>query len=143
MTLNKIYVCSPLSAPTEDGIKKNMTRAKAYMQELSTKLHCRAIAPHAFLPEFLDDNRPEERAMGMALGTMFLETCDALVICGDRISKGMEAEIKHALSKEIPVLVYIEETPCAAQPRLAALDMEIKIRQGDGAIDLHIRENAV
>jgi len=143
MILNKVYVCSPLAAPTDEGIRQNMNQAKVYMKELAEKLQCRAIAPHAFLPEFLDDNIPEERALGMDTGLRFLETCDAIVICGDRISKGMDAEIKHAIAKGITVLVYIGDTPDTATPKMATMDMEIKIRQGAGAIDLHIREEVI
>ena len=48
MNKDLVYVCSPLGAPTEEGIKKNMLKAKEYVKTISEKCNCRAIAPHSF-----------------------------------------------------------------------------------------------
>lgn len=56
-----VYICSPLRASTEEGIKRNMEKAKDYMDFVSKRYGCRAVAPHAYLPQFLDDYTPEER----------------------------------------------------------------------------------
>ena len=45
-----VYICSPLSAPTKEGIQKNMERAAHYARLVSGTFGCRAIAPHSFLP---------------------------------------------------------------------------------------------
>lgn len=104
----KIYVCSPLSASTEEGIRQNMLTARRYMERISALFCCRAVAPHAFLPAFLDDHTPEERELALHFGLKFLEGCDALVICGNRISRGMEGEIIHAINCGIDILHYTE-----------------------------------
>ena len=51
-----VYICSPLSAPTKEGIRQNMEKAAHYARLVSGTFGCRAIAPHSFLPEYLDDN---------------------------------------------------------------------------------------
>ena len=104
----KLYVCSPLSAPTADGIKANMRRARQSMLEAAAHYGCRAVAPHAYLPELLDDNRPAERELALSFGKRLLSLCDAVVICGNRISKGMGEEILYAASLGKPVLLF----PC-------------------------------
>lgn len=60
------------------------------------------------LPAFLDDHTPEERELALHFGLKFLEGCDALVICGNRISRGMEGEIIHAINCGIDILHYTE-----------------------------------
>lgn len=98
------YVCSPLNAPTAEEIRENMIRAKNYAECVAKVIGCRAIAPHSFLPEYLDDNNPVEREVGMKFCYSVLEICKAVVVCGDRISRGMEQEISRA--KELGILVY-------------------------------------
>lgn len=106
--MNKVYVCSPLSAPTEAGIKRNMRKAKNYAKKISVMLGMRAIAPHSFLPDFLDDTIPEERELALNFGLDLLRQSEKIVVCGDTISKGMAAEIALARTLEIPVLHYTE-----------------------------------
>ena len=136
MTFKKVYVCSPLSAPTAFAIKQNMLTAKEYMKIISKKLSCSAVAPHAYLPEFLDDNNPPERSLGLSFGLAYLELCDALVICGNRLSNGMKAEIKRAMERSIPVLLYPYD-PSDEQPVFGGM----KIVQGDDFLDLYLRKN--
>ena len=105
VTYQKLYVCSPLSAPSPEGIEINMRKARQYMQETAAHYGCRAIAPHAYLPQLLNDRVPEERALALSFGHSLLSTCDGVVICGNTISKGMAQEIAYAASVEMPVLI--------------------------------------
>ena len=98
----KVYICSPLSAPTAEGIRRNMEAARWYMQTVSKLWDCRAVAPHAYLPEFLDDKDKQERELALSFGLAYL------VICGRRITKGMLGEIEHAAAHEIPIF-WIQE----------------------------------
>lgn len=104
-----VYICSPLSAPTEQGIRKNMEKA-AYYALVSGVTGCRAIAPHSFLPEYLDDNIPEEREAGLAFGLSVLKLSKAIVVCGSRISSGMRGEIRLAGKLDIPAYALVEST---------------------------------
>ena len=103
-----VYICSPLSAPTEQGIRKNMEKAAYYAGLVSGVTGCRAIAPHSFLPEYLDDNIPEEREAALAFGLSILKLSKAVIVCGNRISSGMRGEIRLAGELNIPAYALIE-----------------------------------
>ncbi len=103
-----VYICSPLSAPTEEGIRQNMEKAAHYARLVSGTFGCRAIAPHSFLPEYLDDNIPEEREAGLAFGLSVLKLSKAVIVCGSRISSGMRGEIKMAGELHIPAYALLE-----------------------------------
>jgi len=105
-----VYICSPLSAPTEQGIRKNMEKAAYYAGLVSDVTGCRAIAPHSFLPEYLDDNIPEEREAALAFGLSILKLSKAVIVCGNRISSGMRGEIKMAGELNIPAYALVEST---------------------------------
>lgn len=105
-----VYICSPLSAPTEQGIRKNMEKAAYYAGLISGVTGCRAIAPHSFLPEYLDDNIPEEREAALAFGLSILKLSKAVIVCGNRISSGMRGEIKMAGELDIPAYALVEST---------------------------------
>lgn len=94
----KAYICSPLSAPTLEEMQVNMLLARRHMQVIKRLYGYRTYAPHAYLPELLDDRVPEERALGLSFGMELLKRCQILIICGDRISKGMCQEMKMAVS---------------------------------------------
>lgn len=105
-----VYICSPLSAPTEQGVRKNMEKAAYYAGLVSGITGCRAIAPHSFLPEYLDDNIPEEREAAFAFGLSILKLSKAVIVCGNRISSGMRGEIKMAGELDIPAYALVEST---------------------------------
>ena len=69
----------------------------------------RAYAPHAYLPELLDDHDPEERALALSFGISLLKHCHLLIICGSRISSGMEIEIKKAFQDQMAVFRYFPD----------------------------------
>ena len=103
MRKSLIYVCSPLGAPTKAEILTNAAKACSYMA-LAEKIYgVRAVAPHAYLPFLLDDTVPEERALAMDFGQKLLAMCSRVAVFGDRISKGMKAEIEMAERLGIPV----------------------------------------
>lgn len=65
---------------------------------------------HSFLPEYLDDNIPEEREAGLAFGLSVLKLSKAIVVCGSRISSGMRGEIRLAGKLDIPAYALVEST---------------------------------
>lgn len=105
----KAYICSPLSAETEQEIQQNMVYAKQCVAEVAKEFGYRAYAPHAYLPELLDDHDPEERALALSFGISVLEHCHLLIICGSRISSGMEIEIKKAFQDQMAVFRYFPD----------------------------------
>ena len=106
-----VYICSPLRPVSTDPILRanelidNLKLAKDACTFAALR-GCDPVAPHLFYPQFLDDNDPTERALGMELGLKALRSCDELWIITPRISSGMSAEIKEAQKCGIPVLVF-------------------------------------
>ena len=101
-----VYICSPLRSDTQFGININMRAARVYMTHVIENMDYGAKAPHAFLPEYLDDNVPAERAMALRYGLKVLEQSDMMFVCGDRMSVGMRGEIVHAVKLGIPITVF-------------------------------------
>lgn len=124
-----VYICSPLSAPTRAEMQENMKKAAHYASLVAQKSGCRAIAPHSFLPEYLDDRILEERELALAFGLSVLRIAKGIVVCGDRISSGMKGEIEKAKEWGIPVyslleseavvmLIRIEERMCPDEEQI-------------------------
>lgn len=109
---DRVYICSPLRAPMERLIRENMENAACYVRKIAITCNCRAIAPHSFLPDYLDDTIPEEREICLEFGLSVLKLCKALIICGDRISDGMKMEILTAMELNIPTYRLIEYKGC-------------------------------
>ena len=96
--MKKVFICSPLRG----DIAGNIARARGYCCEAVAAGHL-PIAPHVYFTQFLDDNKPEERALGMTLGHALLEDCDELWIYGEP-TEGMKAEIDIAQQLGIKVI---------------------------------------
>lgn len=102
----KAYICSPLSAPTPEGISHNMEMAKFYLVRMKQIYHCRTFASHAHLPLMLDDTIPEERTAALRIGTELMKICNVLIICGRYVSEGMKSEIRKAFEMGMEVFWY-------------------------------------
>lgn len=96
-----VYICSPLRG----DIETNVRRAFGYCR-FAAKLGVLPFAPHAMFSGFLDDDIPEERQTGMALGLELLKRSDELWVFGEKISEGMDAEIKVAEELSIPIQYF-------------------------------------
>ena len=111
-----VYVCSPLGAETPEQVRANMQRARMYMDDVSKRYNCRAIAPHAILPEYLDDHVPEERALGLEFGLDLLKICKKMVVCGTVISNGMKKEIE--LARQLGIEVIYQDMPKSSRVKI-------------------------
>ena len=79
-----IYLASPLRAATEEQIRKNMEQAKQLMNNVNTLLKtqnimARVVAPHACLPEIINDNFPQQRSIALEFGKSLLSICSVLL----------------------------------------------------------------
>ena len=106
-----------------------MEAARWYMQMVSKLWDCRAVAPHAYLPEILDDKDEQERELALSFGLACLDTCDRLVICGRRITKGMLGEIQFAAAHEIPDIL-----DPGGLPSLPTQHRQDRIRRNTGMV---------
>jgi hypothetical protein len=107
-----IYIAHPISG----DVKGNLERVRQIAQDITLKFDdVVAFAPYWFDCHFLDDNNPVERERGIRNDHEFFErsTIDEVWLYGDRISKGMEAEIKLAISCGIIVVPMSTGTKAA------------------------------
>lgn len=89
--MNNIYICSPLAG----NIEANIANAKRYCA-FAIGQGVMPYAPHVYFTQFLDDEVPEERDMGIEAGMKWLALCSEIWVFGNRISLGMGAELEYA-----------------------------------------------
>ena len=99
-----VYICSPYSGDVE----RNVAAARLYCRFAVDQGYI-PIAPHLLFPQFLDDNRPDERELGLFFGNALMSKCAEVWVFGSRISAGMEAEIKRAKWKDYRLRYFTEE----------------------------------
>lgn len=91
-----VYICSPYSGDVE----KNIEKAKKYSRYALQKGYI-PIAPHLYLPQFMDDKT--ERELAMFIDLVLLSKCTQIWVFGDEITNGMAEEITRAMDKNMPV----------------------------------------
>lgn len=95
--LKKVFICSKYRGSTLER-DHNVWRARMYALVAVTEGYL-PIAPHLYFPQFLDDSKEDERALGIELGKKLMEECDEVwVECLQNPSEGMQEEIKLALA---------------------------------------------
>ncbi len=93
-----IYICSPYRGNTAANIKA----AKQYCRSAYEQGHI-PVAPHLYLPQFLDDENPTERDFALRIGLRLIDHCSEVWVHGDKISEGMHGEIEYAEATGKPV----------------------------------------
>lgn len=93
-----VYIVSPYAG----DIEQNVARAKRYCREATLQGYL-PVAAHLLYPQFLNDDDPSERELGMQLRLHLLALCDE-VWCFGPVSKGMAREIKEAEDLCIPII---------------------------------------
>ena len=103
----RAFICSPLrprgatAGQRADDLRHNRQLAQLGCR-YAVSLGYLPMAPHLFFPEFLSEDRPEEREKGIQFGLEWLSGCDELWVIGNRITEGMKREI--ALAKTMGTL---------------------------------------
>ena len=103
-----VFICSPYTAPTRRGFRKNIENTKRFCRLAYEKGYI-PFAPHLFFPAFLNESNPTERAAGIELGKQIMEKCDEVWVFGNTVTGGMSEEIEFARKNYIPV-IYRSET---------------------------------
>ena len=99
-----IYVCSPYAGDVESNIKA----ARRYSR-FAVETGYIPIAPHLLFPQFLRDDDPRERELGLFFGNALMSKCSEVWVFGSTISPSMEAEIKRARRKNYRLRYFTEE----------------------------------
>lgn len=100
-----VFICSPYRPVGEDPeteLRKNIDQAKRACR-LAVSRGLIPLAPHLYFTQFLDDNDPQERKFGQQAGKEWMVCVSELWVVGDRISSGMEEELKLARLWSIPI----------------------------------------
>lgn len=86
-----VYICSPFSG----DVKENKKKARTYSR-FAVKKGYLPITPHLLFPQFLDDENPDEREIGLHMGLVLMTKCVEVWVFGEKRSEGMKREIKKA-----------------------------------------------
>lgn len=102
--MRKVYICSPYRAADSAQLDRNIDYAQA-LTKRALEAGLAPITPHLYMTQCLNEDKPEERAAGMAAGLTLLKSCD-FVIVGVKygISEGMSTEIAAADAAGIEVV---------------------------------------
>jgi hypothetical protein len=103
--MKRVYIAHALSGDWRGGV----LAAKAYAFAAAKAGHL-PVAPYVLMDGILDDDDPEERALGMRLDIDQLCACDEIWLCGQTISPGMLAELDVAMACDLTVL-RLERVP--------------------------------
>ncbi len=99
-----VYICSPFSGDVE----RNVNAAQHYSRFAAAKGFI-PIAPHLLFPQFLNDDIPAERQLGLFFGNILMSKCAEVWVFGSNYSAGMMAEIKRAKRKNYHLRYFSED----------------------------------
>ncbi|HUM84092.1 MAG TPA: hypothetical protein PLN48_09995 [Lachnospiraceae bacterium] len=125
-----VFISSPYRPESKDRglaqkeLDRNIQRASDACK-LVTLFHDLPVAPHLYFPLFLNDNDPAERRQGLQFSLSLVDRADELLVCSNRITEGMLAEINEAKRIGIPVHC-MGEPEDAVRRVLEAVDHEPK-----------------
>ena len=105
-----IFICSPFAGDTV----RNIQKAQLYCRKAVDEGYI-PIAPHLFFPQFLKDDDPKERELGLKMGLALLDLSDEMWVFGNP-SPGMAVEIAYATEHHIPIK-YFPAEPASGEER--------------------------
>ena len=96
-----VYICSSYAGDTV----RNILAAQKYCRYAVDKgyLPC---AAHLFFPQFLNDENPAERSLGLSFGNVFMDKCSEVWIFDSEYSAGMKAEFERAVKKGLIIRYF-------------------------------------
>lgn len=93
-----VYICSPYHGDME----QNRQNAVEYC-EYAAQMGVTPLAPHTIFTQYLDDDVPSQREVGIRMGLELLKRCDEIWVFGPEITEGMKREIIQANIERIPI----------------------------------------
>lgn len=94
----KVYICSRFTG----DVDANVANALRYCRFALSKGKF-PIAPHCYLPRFMDDSNLTERELAMSFALRLLSECREIWVFGNTISNGMRQEINEAKRQHIRI----------------------------------------
>lgn len=98
-----------LAHPVSDDPIANTDSILVYLREIQFQCpNVIPIAPYLVCLRYLNDDEPKEREMGFTANYQYFEKgfVDELWLCGERVSSGMQKEIRWCYDLGIPVKCY-------------------------------------
>lgn len=105
-----MFICSPYRGAEE----QNTELARQYARFAFDKGFL-PVAPHLYFPQFLVEEREQERKIGMEIGLSLMHQCREVWVFGERISEGMGREISYAARHGIPVHYFSQSDGAYAE----------------------------
>ena len=96
-----VFICSPFAG----DVAGNIDRARRYGRFAVTK-NTIPVIPHLMYPQFLCEDDPAERQLGIEMGLALLAICQELWVFGGRVTSGMAVEIEKAKAIGIPIKYF-------------------------------------
>ena len=98
-----VFICSPYAG----DIERNTERARGYCRFAVSK-NCIPIAPHLLFPQFMEEDDPAKRSLGIFFGLVLQSKCREVWVFGRTISKGMAVEIAKAKERILPARYFTD-----------------------------------
>lgn len=96
-----VFVCSPFAR----DIEHNTERARRYCRFAVSEGYI-PIAPHLLFPQFMDEDDPAERNLGIFYGLVLMSKCQEVWVFGRKITRGMAVEIAKAKERGLPIRYF-------------------------------------
>ena len=100
----KVYVVSKYAG----DVKTNIRNARKYCRFVARQKKI-PFASHLLYPQFIKDEDPKERELGLLYGLVWLALCDEIWCFGTEHSEGMKNEIHEAKRLKKPIRYFTEE----------------------------------
>lgn len=98
-----VFICSPYAG----NIERNTKQAQSYCR-FAVSRNCIPIAPHLLFPQFMDENDPAQRSLGIFFGLVLQSKCKEVWVFGRAITKGMAVEIGKARERGLPIRYFTD-----------------------------------
>ena len=98
-----VYICAPFSGDVETNVKSAVKLAEVAYQKGYIPL-----TPHLLFP-FMDDENKKHRKDAMFMDIILLGKCQELWVLGDKITQGMEKEIRVAIERRQTIKYFNKE----------------------------------
>lgn len=83
--MQQVFICSPYRGDIDHNIKVARDAGR-----IAAKTGYVPVIPHLMYPQFLRDDLPDERILGIQLGAELLKASDMMWLIGSKITKGMK-----------------------------------------------------
>lgn len=104
----RAYICSRYAGDVEHNVRVALALCR-----MAVESGLAPFAPHLLYTQFLDDDDPAQREVGITLGLRFMEVCDVVwVYVGEGVSDGMRRETEYARRLGKPIVLLREVRPC-------------------------------